>query len=62
MAAPLELGKTYSALIGKTPIDRICKLLAKIASAETVEAAYDPAKERIRVADYTIDSTLARVK
>lgn len=57
-----NLERPHSALGGKTPIDRICELLAKIPSAEAVEAAYDPAKERIRVADYTIDSTLARVK
>jgi hypothetical protein len=28
----------------------------------TVDAAYDPAKERIRVATYVTDKTLARVK
>ena len=60
MAALLELGA--SALGGKTPIDRFCELLSKIPSGETVEAAYEPAKERIRVASYALDSTLARVK
>ena len=54
--------RPHSALGGKTPIDRVCELLSKIPSGATVEAAYDPAKERIRVADYAIDSTLARVK
>lgn len=54
--------RPHSALGGKTPIDPICELLAKIPSGETVEAAYDPAKERIRVANYAIDSTIARVK
>jgi len=60
MAALLEPGA--SALGGKTPIDRFCELLSKIPSGETVEAAYEPAKERIRVASYALDSTLARVK
>ena len=60
MAALLELGA--SALGGKTPIDRFCELLSKIPSGETVEAAYEPAKERIHVASYALDSTLARVK
>jgi hypothetical protein len=31
-------------------------------SAEVVYAAYDPAKERIRVASYITNKTLARVK
>jgi hypothetical protein len=42
--------------------DRVCELLSKIPSGETLEAAYEPAKERIRVASYAIHSTLARVK
>ena len=54
--------RPHNALGGKTPIDRICELMAKIPSGEAVERTYDPAKERIRVADYAIDSTLARVK
>jgi transposase InsO family protein len=54
--------RPHSALDGKTPIDRTCELLTKIPSGDTVEAAYNPAKERIRVAEYAIDSTLARVK
>jgi hypothetical protein len=60
MAALLEPGA--SALNGKTPIDRFCELLSKIPSGETVEAAYEPAKERIYVASYALDSTLAQVK
>ena len=52
--------RPHSALGGKTPIDRTCELLAKIPSGEAVEAAYDPTKERIRLANYAIDSTLAR--
>ena len=54
--------RPHNALGGKTPIDRICELMAKILSGEAIEAAYNPAKERIRLADYAIDPTLARVK
>jgi transposase InsO family protein len=54
--------RPHSALGGKMPIDWICELLAKIPSRAAVEAAYDPAKERIRLANYAFDSTLARVK
>jgi hypothetical protein len=36
--------------------------MAKIPSGEAVERTYDPAKERIRLANYALDSTLARVK
>ena len=54
--------RPHNALGGKTPLDRVCELLSKIPSGEAVEAAYDPAKERIRVASYAITSTPARVK
>jgi len=42
--------------------DRVCELMAITPSAETVERAYDPAKERIRVASYVVDTTPAGVK
>lgn len=51
--------RPHNALGGKTPIDRICKLMAKIPSGKAVEAACKPAKERIRVADDAIGSTRA---
>ena len=43
-------------------VGRICELLAKIPLREAVEANYDPARESIRLANYAINSTLARVK
>jgi hypothetical protein len=36
--------------------------LDNVVSMETGCSSYDPAKERIRLANYAIDSTLARVK
>jgi transposase InsO family protein len=54
--------RPHSALTGKAPIDRVCELLALIPSYEDVENTYDVARERIRLANYAVDSTLARVK
>jgi transposase InsO family protein len=54
--------RPHTALGGRSPIDRVCELTAITPSAEAVDAAYDPAKERIRVANYATDTTLARVK
>jgi putative transposase len=54
--------RPHTALGGRSPIDRVCELTAITPSAEVVDAAYDPAKERIRVASYVTDKTLARVK
>ena len=42
-------------LLAFLPIDRVCELIAITPSAETVDAAYDPRKERIRVASYATD-------
>ena len=54
--------RPHTALGGRSPIDRVCELMAITPSAEAVDAAYDPGKERIRVSSYATDSTLARVK
>ena len=54
--------RPHSGLDGKTPIDRICELLAKIPLREAVEANYDPARERIPSPTTQSTSTLARVK
>ena len=51
-----------SAAADRAPIDRVCELTAITPFSEAVDAAYDPAKERIRVASYVTDKTLARVK
>src|SRR5262249_6811653 len=58
-----EWHRPHTALDGRSPIDRVCELTAITPSAEAVDAAaYDPGKERIRVARYVTDKTLARVK
>ena len=54
--------RPHTALGGRSPIDRVCELTAITPSADAVDAAYDPAKERIRVASYVTDKTLSRVK
>lgn len=54
--------RPHTALGGRSPIDRVCELTAITPSAEAVDAAYDPGKERIRVASYVTDKTVARVK
>jgi transposase InsO family protein len=54
--------RPHTALGGRSPIDRVCELTAITPSAEAVDAAYDSAKQRIRVASYVTDKTLARVK
>ena len=54
--------RPHTALGGRSPIDRVCELMAITPSAEAVDAAYNPAKERIRVPSYVTDTTLARVK
>ena len=54
--------RPHTALGGRSPIDRVRELTAITPSAEAVDAAYDPAKERIRASSYGTDTTLARVK
>ena len=54
--------RPHTALGGRSPIDRVCELTGITPSAEAVDAAYDPANERIRVSSYVTDTTLARVK
>jgi hypothetical protein len=45
-----------------SPIDRVCELLDKTPLGEAVEAAYDGSRERIRIADYRLESALAQLK
>jgi len=52
----------HTTLGGRSPIDRVCELTAITPSAEAVDAAYDPAKERIKVTSYATNTTLVRVK
>jgi transposase InsO family protein len=54
--------RPHGALGGRTPIDRVCELIAKIPPSEDVWDAYDPAKERIRTQDYRWDVTFARMQ
>jgi Integrase core domain len=41
--------RAHTSLGGRSPIDRVCELTAITPSAEAVDVAYNPAKERIRV-------------
>jgi hypothetical protein len=44
-----------------SPIDRVCELLDKTPLGEAVEAAYG-SRERIRIADYRLDTALDQLK
>jgi transposase InsO family protein len=52
--------RPHDSLGGRAPIERVCELLPKTPLSEHVIAAYDPAKEFIRVNDYAWDSTIPR--
>lgn len=54
--------RPHGALGGRTPVERVCELIAKIPQGEDVWDAYDPAKERIRTQDHHWDSTFARMQ
>ena len=54
--------RLHMALGGNTPIDHICERLAKTPLADEVDARYDPQRERFRVADYGVDTTLIQLK
>ena len=54
--------RPYTALNGRSPIDRVCDLLSKTPLPEEVNAAFDPTKERIRHQNYVIDQKLRELK
>jgi transposase InsO family protein len=54
--------RPHTALGGMSPIDRICELIDKTPLGEAVEASYDGSRERIRIADYRLDTALAQLK
>jgi transposase InsO family protein len=54
--------RPHAALHGLTPIDRACARADKTPLWEGVSAAYEADQERIRVSDYTVDTTLQRLK
>jgi transposase InsO family protein len=54
--------RPHSALGSITPMERICELYPKTPLREEAESADDPAKERLRTANYALDATLARLK
>jgi transposase InsO family protein len=54
--------RPHTALAGVAPIDRVCELRNKTPMAEAVEAAYDISRERIKIADHSLDAALARLK
>ena len=45
-----------------SPIDRVCELRDETPLGKAVEAAYDGSRERIRVADFRLDTALAQLK
>src|SRR3984885_5741933 len=54
--------RPHTALGGLSPIDRVCERIDKTPLWETVEAAYDRTRERIRIADYRLDKALDELK
>jgi hypothetical protein len=50
------------ALGGNTPIDHICKRVAKTPLADEVDARYDPQREKLGVADYKVDMVLVQLR
>jgi len=52
----------HGSLAGKAPIDRVSNRSKQTPFLEQVEAWYDPAKERLREADYSLDLKLAKLK
>jgi len=54
--------RPHTGLGGQSPIDRVCERLRITPTADAVDAAYDLSKERIKIANYALDTTLARVK
>ena len=52
----------HGSLGGKAPIDRIAERYSNTPFTEDVEATYDPSKERIKDANYSIDLQLAKLK
>ena len=54
--------RPHTALGGLSPIDRVCERIDKTPLSETVEAAYDRTRERIRIADYRLDKALDELK
>jgi transposase InsO family protein len=54
--------RPHEALHGLTPVDRVCALADKTPLWETVSAAYEPDKERIRIRDYAVEKALQTLK
>jgi hypothetical protein len=54
--------RPHTALVGQSPIDRVCELRDETPLGEAVEAAYDSSRERIRIADFLLDTALAQLK
>ncbi len=52
----------HGSLSGKAPIDRVTQRSSQTPFTEEVEAMYDPFKERLREANYSLDLQLAKVK
>jgi transposase InsO family protein len=52
--------RPHSALDGRTPIDRVCDLLAVTPTSSQAFWLYNPMRERYRESDYKTDRQLAR--
>jgi hypothetical protein len=47
---------------GKAPIDRVVERSSETPITDEVEAMYDPSKERIREANYSLDLQISKLK
>jgi len=50
--------RQHESLRGSTPIDLVCERASKTALHGGVSDAYDPAKERVRIREHAVDTTL----
>jgi hypothetical protein len=54
--------RPHESLHGLSPIDRVCERADKTPLQGEVSDAYEPAKERVLVRDYTVDTALRALK
>ena len=52
----------HGSLGGKAPIDRIVERSPETPITDEVEAMYDPSKERIKEANYSLDLQISKLK
>jgi transposase InsO family protein len=54
--------RPHTSLGGSTPIEKVCELIDRTPLADEISARYESANERIRVADYRLDTALGQWK